>query len=63
MTRQLANGSRSHHKSVHSRKQIRTMIGFDDLQFYEVRSLAERNKVSFAEQVRLLIEWGMEGVK
>ena len=38
----------------------RTMIAFDDDQFEEIRQRAVWGKTSFAEQVRILVEWGLE---
>ena len=38
----------------------RTMIAFNDDQFEEIRQRAVKEKTSFAEQVRLLCEWGIE---
>jgi hypothetical protein len=40
------------------RRQL--VVRLDDDQFEEVRSRAERCGTSVAEQVRLLIEWGLE---
>jgi hypothetical protein len=39
-----------------------TVIGFDHETFATVRALAVKNGTSFAEQVRLLVEWGLEAV-
>lgn len=38
----------------------RVVIGFDDDVFTEIQGRAERERTSFAEQVRLLTEWGLE---
>ena len=42
------------------RHQRRIVIGFDDETFSQIRRRAERERTSFAEQARLLIEWGLE---
>ncbi len=39
---------------------LRIVISMDEDTFNEVRSRALRAKLSFAEQARLLIEWGLE---
>ena len=38
----------------------RIVIVFQDEMFSKIRDRAIKNKTSFAEQVRLLVEWGME---
>ena len=38
----------------------RTVIAFDEDQFAEIRQRAVKQQTSFAEQVRLLCEWGLE---
>ena len=38
----------------------RTMVGFDEDVFAEIRGRAVTQHTSFAEQVRLLVEWGLE---
>jgi hypothetical protein len=35
-------------------------IRFDDLTFETIRERAKTEKTSFAEQVRTLVEWGLE---
>ncbi len=42
------------------RHQRRIVIGFDEDTFEQVRRRAATEKTSFAEQARLLIEWGLE---
>lgn len=42
------------------RHQRRIVIGFDDETFAEIRQRAERERTSFGEQVRNLVEWGLE---
>jgi hypothetical protein len=41
-------------------RQVRVVIGFDGDQFAEIHAMADRRRVSFAEAVRLLCEWGAE---
>jgi hypothetical protein len=36
------------------------MISFDEDTFAEIRRLAETEKSSFAEQVRILVQWGLD---
>lgn len=38
----------------------RAVVIFDDETFGRIRKLAVDNDVSFAEQVRVLVEWGLE---
>lgn len=38
----------------------RIVVSLDDEMFAEVARRAEQNRTSFAEQVRTLIEWGLE---
>ncbi len=38
----------------------RIMVAFDEETFAIIRDRAVRSKTSFAEQVRLLTEWGLE---
>lgn len=38
----------------------RIVVSFDDETFEQVKSQALANNRSFAEQVRLLVEWGLE---
>ena len=35
-------------------------VAFDEETFEEIRRLAAENRCSFAEQVRCLVEWGLE---
>lgn len=51
--RPIANGLR---RGVMSR----IVVSFDDETFEVVKSQALANNRSFAEQVRLLVEWGLE---
>jgi hypothetical protein len=39
----------------------RIVVSFDDETFEEIRQLAVAADISFAEQVRLLVEVGLEG--
>ncbi|MFM7009495.1 MAG: hypothetical protein ACKO0Z_09235 [Betaproteobacteria bacterium] len=38
-------------------------VAFDDETYQKVIELATAGKVSFAEQVRVLVEWGIEAEK
>ena len=38
----------------------RINVTLDDETFDEIRKLAVAEKTSFAEQIRLLVEWGLE---
>ncbi len=40
--------------------QRRIGVWFDSPTFEEIRQRAVKEKTSFAEQVRLLVEWGLE---
>jgi len=40
----------------------RHSIGFDDETSEQVRELAVADRVSFAEKIRQLVEWGLEAV-
>lgn len=42
------------------RVQRRIVLGLDDDTFSIIRRRAVRERTSFAEQARLLIEWGLE---
>lgn len=42
--------------------QTQTVCSFDHDTFATVRALALKNGTSFAEQVRLLVEWGLEAI-
>lgn len=47
--------------SISGKRNLRRIvIGFDDETFAQIRQRATREKSSFAEQVRLLTEWGLE---
>lgn len=39
---------------------VRVVCAFDEETFGEIRKLAEKAETSFAEQVRRLVEWGLE---
>lgn len=41
----------------------RIITAFDDTTFDEIRSMAIAANCSFAEQVRTLVEWGLESAK
>ena len=38
----------------------RINVTFDDDVFEEIRALAVKKQTSFGEQVRILVEWGLE---
>lgn len=58
-TRSVARGSKdSHHPGF-----VAVVVRLDDETFAEVRDLAVKNGTSFAEQVRTLVEWGLEAGK
>lgn len=40
-----------------------TVVGFDHDTFAIIRALAVKNGTSFAETVRLLVEWGLEAIE
>jgi hypothetical protein len=42
------------------RGQRRIVIGFDEDTFEQIRTRAFKKGTSFAEEARLLIEWGLE---
>lgn len=42
---------------------IKTVCLFDDETHAEVRTMAERKNTSFAEQVRILVDMGIETMK
>ena len=44
-------------------KHIKVGCQFDPQTFAEIRARAVRAQTSFAEQVRLLVEWGLEACK
>ena len=43
----------------HGPNDIRIVVSFDDESFAEIRNRAVTAGTSFAEQVRLLCEWGL----
>jgi hypothetical protein len=43
-----------------SNDRLQVVVRLDDDTFAEVRSRAQRECTSFGEQVRLLVEWGLE---
>ncbi|MBB5051139.1 hypothetical protein HNQ36_001093 [Afipia massiliensis] len=50
--------------SAHRRQEVRRIpVSFDDETFDEVRHLAEKAGISFAEQNRQLVEFGLEAVR
>ncbi|HMO09152.1 MAG TPA: hypothetical protein PKD10_16105 [Paracoccaceae bacterium] len=55
---QLPSGPARGVKIAGDRRQV--VIKMDSDQFAEVRALAVANGISLAEQLRLLIEWGLE---
>lgn len=57
----LANGSRR--RVGISTPKYRIVVGFDPETFYEIRKLAEKRKLSFAEAVRQLVEFGLEDIR
>lgn len=38
----------------------RVVVQFDEASFAEIRGLAKAERTSFAEQIRTLVEWGLE---
>lgn len=44
---------------IHRRK-IRAVVGFEPDTFETIRKRATKSRVSFAEEVRTLVEWGLE---
>lgn len=58
--KQPAVGYRQSQKAAPHRTQQRCVVGFDPETFQVIRDRAIREKTSFAEQVRLLVEWGLE---
>jgi hypothetical protein len=54
-TRRSSAGSPEHYADLR-----RIMVAFDEQTFQEIRMLAIERQTSFAEQVRLLVEWGLE---
>ena len=57
----LARGVARGHGSHKGYRRI--VVSFDEETFDAVRKLAESTGTSFAEQVRLLVEWGLEAEK
>lgn len=39
---------------------IRIVVSFDQETFEQIGKLAARGEMSFAEQVRILVEWGLD---
>lgn len=58
--RQKVPGRGSLHHSTETR---RIVVSFDEETFEEVRGLALKAGTSFAEQARLLVEFGLEAVE
>jgi hypothetical protein len=58
--RQKVPGRGSLHHSTETR---RIVVSFDEETFGEVRGLALKAGTSFAEQARLLVEFGLEAVE
>jgi hypothetical protein len=51
-------------RGVADRKCLKRVVcAFDDETFDQVRARAVRDQTSFAEQVRQLVEWGLEADK
>lgn len=44
----------------HGPNEMRIVVSFDDETFSEIRQRAVQRGTSFAEQVRQLVEWGLE---
>ncbi len=44
----------------HVTGELSMSINFDQEMFEEIKAFARRDNVSFAEQVRTLIQWGLE---
>lgn len=47
----------------HRRYQKRIVVGFDPETFDQMRSRAVKAGTSMGEQIRLLVEWGLEAEK
>lgn len=58
--RQKIPGMGSLHHSTETR---RIVVSFDEETFWQVRGLAVKAGTSFAEQARLLVEFGLEAVE
>lgn len=61
MKRQPAKGSCRSYDLYRMRPQI--VVRFDRATFGQIRARAVAENTSFAEQVRLLAEWGLEAAK
>lgn len=48
------------HAGAKERHERRIVVSFDDETFAAVRARAVSNNSSFAEQVRTLVDWGLE---
>lgn len=48
---------------VRGKVMKRVVISFDDETFDALRELAVKEQTSFAEQVRLHVEWGMDATR
>lgn len=56
----IAQGSRARHgEQKRPREQKRVVVSFDDETFDQIRRRAVNENTSFAEQVRVLVEWGL----
>ena len=55
----LGNPGKNPPKGERRRTGSRITIEFDDITFDEIKKRAIREKSSFAEQVRTLVEWGL----
>ena len=56
-----ANGSKKRGAGLRGFGEVsRIVIVFPDEMFQRIRERAVKAKTSFAEQVRLLVEWGLE---
>ena len=57
----VGKGSNKRGKDGTTYKGFRRIItAFDEDTFEEIRALAVRHNSSFAEQARILVEWGLE---
>jgi hypothetical protein len=51
------------HRDNMTRAHRRISIGFEYETFDQVRKLAQKNNLSFAEQIRTFTEWGLEALE
>lgn len=58
-----AQGSRRRGRTGKLGRRLRCCVAFDSDQFEEIREQAVEDRTSFAEQVRLLVEWGLESAR